>query len=171
MACFESENELRSSFEILVWLKERRNMKTIIVYFTFGGATQKEAGRLAAELNAPLYRVREAHNRSLLGAFIPGGFLAMHRKTVAIQPLDIDLTNYDRIIIGCPVWAGYPAPAFNAIVEWLPSGKEVELFLCSGGSGTQKSEAGTKALIEQKGCTVVSYHDIHTGVQPGKMKK
>ena len=146
-------------------------MKTIVVYFTFGGSTQKQAKRLAAELNAPLCWVKESHNRSFLGAFIPGGFLAMQRKTVAIQPLDINLNDYDRIIIGCPVWAGYPAPAFNAIVEWLPSGKEVELFLCSGGSGTKKSEAGTKALIEQKGCTVVSYHDIHTGVQPRKMKE
>jgi len=94
----------------------------------------------------------------------------MHRKTVAIQPLNIDLNRYDRIIIGCPVWAGYPAPAFNTIVECLPAGKEVEIFLCSGGSGTQKSEQGTRALVEKKGCTVVSYRDVHTGTQPGKMK-
>lgn len=146
-------------------------MKTIIVYFTFGGSTQKEAVRLAAELDAPLCRVKEAHHRSFLGAFVPGGFLAMQRKAVAIQPLDINLNDYDRIIIGCPVWAEYPAPAFNAIVERPPSGKEVELFLCSGGSGTQKSEAGTKEKIERKGCTVVSYRDVHTGVQPGKMKE
>lgn len=146
-------------------------MKTVIIYFTFGGATKREAERLAAELNAPLYRVKEAHNRSFLGAFIPGGFLAMRRKIVAIQPFDIDLNDYDKIIIGCPVWAGYPAPAFNAIVQRLPAGKKIELFLCSGGSGTQKSESGTKALIKRKGCTVVSYRDVHTGVQPGRMKE
>lgn len=146
-------------------------MKSIIVYFTFGGATQREAERLAAELNAPLYRVKEVHNRSFLGAFIPGGFLAMRRKTVSIQPFDIDLNDYDQIIIGCPVWAGYPAPAFNAIVQRLPTGKRIEVFLCSGGSGTQKSESGTKALIEEKGCAVVSYRDIRTGVKPSKLKE
>lgn len=146
-------------------------MKTVIVYFTFGGSTKREAERLATQLNAPLHRVKEAHDRSFLAAFVPGGFLAMRRKTVAIQPLDIDLNDYDRIIIGCPVWAGYPAPAFNAIVELLPAGKEVELFLCSGGGDKQKSEQGTKALIEKKGCTVISYRDVRTGVQPGKMKE
>jgi hypothetical protein len=68
------------------------------------------------------------------------------------------------------VWANNPAPAFNSIVELLPAGKEVELFFCSGGSGTQKSEKGTKDLIEKKGCTVVFYRDVKTGVPPGKMK-
>ena len=146
-------------------------MKTVIIYFTFGGSTKIEAERLAAEFNVPLCRVKEAHDRSFLAAFVPGGFLAMHRETVAIQPLDIELNDYNRIIIGCPVWAGYPAPAFNAIVERLPEGKEVELFLCSGGGGTQKSEQGTKALIEKMGCTVLSSRDVHTGVKPRRMKE
>ena len=146
-------------------------MKTAILYYTFGGSTKKEAERLAAELGAPLYRVKEARDRSLLASFLSGAWLAMHRKAAAIRPLDIHLQDYDRIVIGCPVWAGYPAPAFNAIAELLPSGKEVGLFLCSGGSGTQKSEQGTKELIEKKGCTVVSYRDVKTGVPPGKMKE
>lgn len=146
-------------------------MKTIIVYFSFGGSTKREAERLSSQIDVPLCQVKEEHKRSLFTAFAPGGFLAIQRKTVAIQPLCIDLNNYDRIIIGCPVWAGYPAPAFNAIVECLPVGKDVEIFLCSGGSGTQESEQGTRALVEKKGCTVVSYRDVHTGTKPGKMKE
>ncbi len=146
-------------------------MKTLIIYYTFGGSTKKEAERLATERNATLYRVKEAHKRSFLAAFIPGGLHARQRKSVAIQPLAIDLKEYDRIIIGCPVWAAHPAPAFNSIVEYLPAGKEIEIFLCSGGSGTAASEQGTKELIEKKGCTLVSYRDVATGVKPGKMKE
>jgi len=78
-------------------------MKTVIIYYSFSGSTKRETERLAAELNAPIYRVKEAHDRSLLGAFIPGGFLSMRRKTVAIQQLDIDRNDYGRIIIGCPI--------------------------------------------------------------------
>ncbi len=146
-------------------------MKNIIIYYTFGGSTKKEAERLAAELQVPVYRVREARNRSFIGAFVPGGYQAMSRKKSAIRPLDIRLADYDRIIIGSPVWAGFPAPAFNAIVELLPKGKEVEIFLCSGGGETPKSEQGTKVLIERKGCTLVSYRDVKTGVMPGKMQE
>ena len=145
-------------------------MKTILIYFTFGGSTQKEAERLCKQLNVPTYQVRELWERGFLAAFLPGGFLAMQRKSVKIQPLRIDLNGYDRIIIGCPVWAGYPAPVFNSIVERLPAGKEVEIFLCSGGSGTEKSEQGTRLLVEKKGCTVISYRDINTGMKPGKKK-
>ena len=95
----------------------------------------------------------------------------MKRKTVAIQPIKVNLKEYDRIILGCPVWAAYPAPAFNSIVEQLPAGKEVGIFLCSGGGDTKKSEEGTKALIEKKGCKVISYQNVVTSTKPGKMKE
>ena len=146
-------------------------MKTIILYYTFGGSTKKEAERLAKELNATTYRVKETRNRCFLAAFVPGGFYAMKRKTVAIQPIKVNLKEYDRIILGCPVWAAYPAPAFNSIVEQLPAGKEVGIFLCSGGGDTKKSEEGTKALIEKKGCKVISYQDVVTSTKPGKMRE
>lgn len=146
-------------------------MKTAIIYYTFGGSTKKEAERLAAELNAPIYRVKDTRERSLFWSFIAGSYYAMRRRTVPLRPLEADLQEYDRIIIGGPIWAGYPAPAFNSIVDLLPSGKEVELFFCSGGGDKQVSEQGNKELIEKKGCTVVSYRDVFTGVKPAKIKE
>jgi flavodoxin len=146
-------------------------MKTVILYYTFGGSTKKEAERLSAELGAPAHRVKEARSRSLLGSFIPGCPHAVHRKATPILPPSVDLRDFDRIVIGCPVWAGYPAPAFNSIVELLPAGKEVEIFLCSGGGDTGKSEAGTKEVIENKGCSVVSYRNVCTKSAPGKIKE
>jgi len=145
-------------------------MKSVVIYYSFGGSTHKEARRLAAERGCPLYRVEEVRDRSLLTAFVPGGFLARRRRAVPIKPLACDLNAYDRVIIGCPVWAGYPAPAFNAVAALLPPGKEVELFFCSGGGDKQQSEPGTKELIEKKHCTVVAYRDIPTHVPPGKQK-
>ena len=145
-------------------------MKTLILYYTFGGATRKEAERLAAETGASLCRVEEARGRSIFAAFIPGAWHAMHRKPSAIKPLQADLKAYDRLVLGCPVWGGFPAPAFNAMVDKLPGGKEVELFFCSGGGETPKSREGTKRLIESKGCKVVSYRDVKTGETPKKKK-
>lgn len=122
-------------------------MKTIIIYYTFGGSTKKEAKRLSESLGAPMFRVEEARNRSLLTSFIPGVLQARKRKTVSIKPLNVNLNEYDRIIIGCPVWAGYPAPAFNSIIELLPTGKEVELFICSASGKASENEQETKDLI------------------------
>jgi len=59
-----------------------------------------------------------------------------------------------------PVWASHPAPAFNNIVEAIPSGKKIEIMLVSTSSRTKKSEEGTKKLFTDKGCEVVGYTDI-----------
>jgi len=140
-------------------------LKTIIIYYTFGGETRKEAKRLAGELGVgtTIYEVKEAKERSVLGSLVWGCWHAMRRKASEVKPIKVDLGSYDRIIIGAPIWADYPAPAFYAIVERLPAGKEVELFFCSGGGDSSKSKKGTIELIEKKGCKVTSYRDVRTG--------
>lgn len=146
-------------------------MKTAVVYYTFGGSTKREAERLATELQADLCRVREVKDRSLFSSFIPGSFLAMHQRAVPIRPMALDLAEYERIIIGAPLWAGYPAPAFNAIVKLLPAGKEVEVFICSGSGDSSKSAQNTQALIIDRGCRVLSYRDVRTKGPMRKMKE
>lgn len=146
-------------------------MNTVVLYYTFGGSTKKEAEKIGSELGAPVYRVKEKRNRSLIGSFIPGGFQAMKRKKTKILPLEVDLNAFDRILIGCPVWAACPAPAFNSIVDLLPAGKEVEVFLCSGGNDAHPSDDVTKSMIEAKGCKVTGIRTIATGVAPSKMKE
>ena len=146
-------------------------MDTVVVYYTFGGSTKAEAEKLGTELNAPVYRIKEKRNRSLVGSFIPGGLQARKRKAVKIQPTDADFDAFERIVIGCPVWAACPAPAFNSIVELLPAGKEVDVFLCAGGSDPRESDAGTREMIEAKGCKVTGIRTVTTGAKPSKMKE
>ncbi len=145
-------------------------MKTIILYYTLGGSSKKEAERLSAARGADICHVLEVKKRSLIAAFIPGALYAMKRKASAIQPLGVDLNAYDTIVLVAPIWANFPAPAFNAVVKLLPKGKEAELFFCSGGGDSQKSKAGTIELLKKAGCTAVSYNDIKTGSPPKKAK-
>ncbi|MGE4486182.1 MAG: flavodoxin family protein [Oscillospiraceae bacterium] len=145
-------------------------MKTIVLYYTLGGATKTEAERVAEQEGAALCQVTEEKKRNIISAFISGCPNAMKRKASKIRPLNHDLNEYDRIIIGCPIWAGYPAPAFNSVLELLPRGKEVGLFFCSGAGAEPKSERGTKDLIAQKGCTLIFYRDVKA-VNPSKKTK
>ena len=147
-------------------------MKTLIVFYTFGGETRREAKRLMSELEgAELCEIREVRNRGVIGSFIDGCPKAMKRKASKIKPVGVNFADYDRIIIGAPIWAEYPAPAWNAIVDLLPPGKEVELFFCSGGGKAASSEQGTKDIIAKKGCKLVSYRDVKTGKGIVKEKK
>jgi hypothetical protein len=140
-------------------------MKTIVLYYTMSGSTKNEAERVASEKDAILCPIQETNKRNPLSSFFSGCPDAMKRKASRIQPLGYDLNNFDRIVIGCPIWAGFPAPAFNAAVNLLPSGKEIELFFCSGSGKEPKSEQGTKELIAAKGCTLILYRDIKTSGQ------
>lgn len=147
-------------------------MKTAILFYTFGGATRKEAQRLASELpEAKLIEIEEARNRSFLGAFCPGIFQAGGRKATKIRSSGICLDGYDRIIVGAPIWAGHPAPAWNSMIKLIPAGKEVELFFCSAGGEEPQSEKGNKKAISDIGCKLVSYRDVKTGANPAKEPK
>lgn len=138
-------------------------MKTIVIYYSLGGRTKAEAQRVAAEKNASLCEIEEVKKRNFFNALFKGCPDAMKRRPSEIKAPGIDLGEFDKIIIGTPVWGGFPAPPFNAIVALLPADKEVELFVCSGGGETPKSAQGTRDLIAAKGCTLVSYRDVKTG--------
>lgn len=122
-------------------------MKIQILFYTFGGATRKEALRLTDELQnagnvVKCTEIKEKKPRSLLSSFFSGCPKAMQRKVTKIVPVQLE-QDADRFIIGCPIWAGFPAPVFNSIVPLIPTGKEVELFFCSGGGEAPKSKQGT----------------------------
>ena len=138
-------------------------MKTLILYYSLQGSTEKEAKRLAAETGADLCRIRERRDRSMTGAFLAGPWQAIFRRAVSIRKPDVRPEDYDRLIIGCPVWAGYPAPAFNSILKLLPPGKETEVFFCSATGNAMKSEKGTKALLAKKGCKITNVRIVATG--------
>ncbi len=138
-------------------------MKTIILYYTFGGKSREVANRLASmETDTIVYEVKEARKRNILTAFFSGCPKAMKRKYSKIQPLTCKLEEYEKIILVAPIWAGFPAPAFNSMVKQLPPEKLVELYLCSGSGEAPKSKEGTCQLIKDKGCELVAYHDVKT---------
>ena len=137
-------------------------MKTVILYYSFSGKTKKLAIKKANELGADIEEITEVKKSSMLKAFTVGAFMAIKRKKAEIQPVTSVLSGYDQIIIMAPVWANKPAPAFNNIIEHLPSGKKIELFLTSGSGKTKGSTEGTKALVAARGCEVTGYTDIKT---------
>ena len=132
------------------------NRKTIILFYSHSGNTKALAGQKAAELGAEAEEIIEVKKPFI----IIGLYRAMTRKKTAIQPIKARLGDYDTIIIMSPVWAAHPVSAINSAIEWLPAGKKIELMMVSAGGGTEKSAAGTKALIAGRGCEVAGYTDI-----------
>ncbi len=70
------------------------------------------------------------------------------------------MKKFDRVIIMAPVWAGYPAPVFNAIVKGLYRGMAVEVVLVSGSGNSINSKGRVMEMLDHQGVKVVSYKDV-----------
>ena len=134
-------------------------MKILIIFYSYSGKTKVFAEKKAQELDAKTCQVMEKKLRSKFNAYVLGSHAAMRQNQSDIIPLDVDLMDYDTIIIAGPIWAGLPAPAVNSIISLLPTGKEVEVYFTSG-SGKSKGQEKVKQLVLQKGCSFFGYHDV-----------
>ena len=87
-------------------------MKTAIVYYSMSGNTKYVADKIEEKLNADLIRIEPVKAYPDQGAkkFIWGGKSAVMGEKPKLQPYEFNAEQYDRIIIGTPVWASSFAP-------------------------------------------------------------
>ena len=137
-------------------------MKPAILYYSCRGATRAEANKRAAVSGADVFEILEAKKRGMFSAFLSGCPQALGRKASAIRPLAIDWSLYDSVTLMAPVWAGHPAPAFNAALELIPKDKVLHVVLVSGGGETPKSKDVTIDLLRKRGYSLASYEDVRS---------
>lgn len=137
-------------------------MKTAVLYYSYTGKTRALAEKRAGEEGAELIEVRERKPRSTLGAYVMGSLAARRRKKAEILPVSRDLSAFDRFLILIPLWAGFPAPPFNNMLDLLPKGSEVELVITSGSENSGGSKEKTIALAAAKDIKIVKYQDVKT---------
>lgn len=109
-------------------------MKTVIVYHSFTGVTRTIAERIRTVCGCDLVEVRPREPYSKLTAYTLGSFRARGGKADAVEPAPIDVSGYDRIVIGTPVWAWRATPVANGAVEALvgADGKSAVIFATCG---------------------------------------
>jgi len=134
-------------------------MKTIVIYYSYSGHTKKIAKELAAKESADIAEIKDIKRPGKLKAYILGCFAAMRGKAWPVKPLDADLSEYDRLILLAPIWAGNPPPAFNAMMELLPNGKTVAVKMVSA-SGKSSCKDRLETVIKAKDCILESFEDI-----------
>jgi len=134
-------------------------MKTIVVYYSYSGHTRAIAYKLATEESYDIVEIKDEARPGLFKALIKGCPYAMRGKAWPILPLSADLSQYDRLIMISPIWAGNAPPAFNAALEKLPEGKTIAVKLVSS-SGKSKSKIKIENAIKAKKGVLESYDNI-----------
>ena len=116
--------------------------KKLVAYFSASGVTERTAEKLAEMANADLYEIKpeEKYTNADLNYMDPNSRSSMEVKTKGFRPpivQDIpDLSGYDIVYIGFPIW-WYTAPQIiNSFIECCDlNGIKVGIFATSGGTG------------------------------------
>lgn len=131
-------------------------MKTLIVYYSMEGNTDYMAGRIAEKLDADTLRIEpvKAYLSKGFLKFLWGGKSAIMEEKPKLKPYDADLSQYDRIIFGTPVWASNITPPLRTFAlenkEEL-RGKKLAAFVCEAGSGGETAIEKLGSLVGLEG--------------------
>ena len=94
-------------------------MKRLIVYFSLEGNTEYIAEELSKTLSADKLRLipKKTLHTSGFGKFFWNGKSAVMAEKPELEPYDVDLSAYDQIIFGFPVWAGTFTPPLRTFIS------------------------------------------------------
>ena len=114
-------------------------MKSIIIYYSFSGNTKKIAAALSQHLQTKgEVEVIELKALDESDKFLSQASRAFRRKRAKIAPAKYDLSGYDLVCFGTPVWAFGPACAMNTYLDICSgiTGKQQIILFTTYGSGT-----------------------------------
>jgi len=134
-------------------------MKSLVLFYSYSGNTKKIAEQLADKEKADIFEIKDLKRPGKFKAYTAGCFAAMRGKAWPVTPVTVDIKKYGRIIMLAPIWAGSPAPAFNAALDLLPSEKAVSFIMVSG-SGQSSCKEKLKEIVESKDCTMEGFEDV-----------
>lgn len=116
--------------------------KKLVAYFSASGVTKKVAEMISEVSGYELYEIKpkQAYTKADLNWMDKNSRSSVEMKDKKFRPeiitKDIEMSDYDEIILGFPIW-WYVAPTiiktFLEVYDF--SGKKITLFATSGGSG------------------------------------
>jgi flavodoxin len=140
-------------------------MKSLVVYYSRTGKTRLVAQAIAEALNATLVEIKETKPRKLGPLiYLVGTFAALINRRSKINPIDVDLKQYERIFIGSPIWGSRPVPAVNSFIYQTNfEGHSVVPFFTMNGANAEKAVANITTKIERSQGKVVGSFAITSG--------
>ena len=111
-------------------------MKTLILYYSYGGNTRKIAQMIQAKIGGDLAEIEtvtpyEGDYNSVVDQGqreVNAGYMP------PIKPLSVDFSEYDKLFLGTPVWWYTYAPAVKTFFsQYDVSGKTIIPFITNGG--------------------------------------
>ena len=139
-------------------------MKSIIVYYSYSGNTRKVALVLAEYLREKTeVEIIDLKPQDESCSFLGQCRRAFFKQRAKIETANVDLSHYDLICLGSPVWAFAPAPAMNTYLDrcFGLENKKLVLFTTYGsGVGNERCLNYMQDSLTRKGAQQFSRFSI-----------
>lgn len=124
-------------------------MKTLIACYSYTGNTMVIAQRISENIDADLTRIQPVKDRWYM---IKAIHAYLERKW-PIEDCITDLSDYDFLLLCCPVWAGRVPPGVNEYLSQVKKvkGKKLAVLVTMGGDGKEMASEQIKTALELQG--------------------
>jgi flavodoxin len=129
---------------------------TVVVFYSYHGNVRKVAEHLAGLIGADLVELKTPQLEGLKGflMYFRLGFIASARRCPRIAGGEADISGYENIILGSPVWAGSFSPALRSFFSMKGrrpvTAAKVGAFFCHKG-GLRNAPADLDAFLGLNG--------------------
>ncbi len=128
--------------------------KALIVYYSLEGNTKLVAETVKKELEAKgteadLLELKavKAYPTGKVSKYFWGGRSSVMAETPDLEMFVADMSQYDTVILGTPIWAASVAPPLRTFLrDYKLVGKKVAGFVCCAGGATEKALTQMKEL-------------------------
>jgi flavodoxin len=140
-------------------------MKILITYYSFSGNTYRVAKIFADRLSEKGEIISQRLKpTSEITTFSAQCYAALIGRRAKLKDNPIyDVSPFDLVILGSPVWAFAPVPAMNSYLDRLNGlhGKRVIVVLTSGsGLGVKRCFKHIRAILHGKGASSIDEINI-----------
>lgn len=126
-------------------------MKTLVLYYSFEGNTKVIAEVIAQTLNTSIMRIHPAKDLTSTGfsKYVWGGGQVVMGIKPKLEPIGINLDEFDVVFLGSPIWAGTYAPPIKTLLEdGILKNKKIFYFYTHEG-GSQNAQRRAESVISK----------------------
>jgi flavodoxin len=135
--------------------------KTLILYYSLTGNTKAGCEALQKELGADIMEIKDLRKRSGKWGFFKTAIGSLVGKHTKIEPEKIEITGYQNIILGSPIWTGKLSMAIRTFIDRNRfDGKKVIIYTTTNAFEKEKYKEKGKNLVRKAGGDVVGYYQI-----------
>lgn len=139
--------------------------RTLVTYYTRSGNSRSVAEEIARSLGgADVEEIRDLVDRRGLMGYLRSFLDGMRKRTTRLATPGRDVSGYDLVIVGGPVWVGAPSSPVRTWLRMHASElRAVAFFLTHGGTARDRVLASLTAMIGRAPVATLSVRERELG--------